>query len=185
MIPPERIFRSLLFTFLFLSHALFVPPPLPCAETKEENLPITQPVTFSGDLLEASRKEGKITLRGNAYARHGSTEIHAETIEILYDNDKQTVREVRASEKVRLVEPNRRGRSERARYLPSSRLLILEGSPTLWEGEDELQGERIFVYRDPDRVVVEKARATVSPERLKRMNPPTPATSPGSNDPQR
>lgn len=148
-------------------------------ERKKEELPITQPVFFSADLLEASRPEGKVVLTGNAYARHGSTEIYAHRMEILYDADGKTVKEVNAYERVRFMETGRKGRAERARYTPASRVLILEGSPTLWEGEDELHGKRIIVYRDPDRVVVEGAEARVSPERLKEYsNPTTPATAP-------
>jgi lipopolysaccharide export system protein LptA len=170
LLPPYLLPFLLFFSFPI---ALF-------SAEKAKDLPITQPVYFSGDLLEASRKEGKVILTGNAYAKHGSTEIRAQKIEIFYDTDGKTVKEVNAYEQVRFVEPGRRGRSEKAQYLPASRLLILEGSPVLWEGEDELRGKRIFLYRDPDRVIVEGAQATVSPERLKSMNAPTETTSPKS-----
>lgn len=170
--PFWEVWGSLLPCILFMGTPLF-------ASNPTTDVPITQPVYFSGDLLEASRKEGKVILQGNAFARHGETEIYAERIEIYYDTDGKTVKELVAHKQVRLVEPNRKGRAERAQYLPASRTLILEGSPTLWEGEDELKGRRILVYRQPDRVVVEGAQVKVTPERLRGLeSTTTPATSP-------
>lgn len=140
--------------------------------------PATPPVHFSGDLFEAYRKEGKAILKGNAWVKQGDTLLKADFIEVLYEKDGKTAREFRAEGNVNLLEPGRKARSRKAFFYPQENLLILEGDPQVWEGEDELRGERILLYRDPERVIVEKAKGKVSPESLKGFSTPVTPKAP-------
>lgn len=140
---------------------------VPTAHTATTAIPVTTPVNFRGDSLHLDRSTGKLNLDGNAVIVHGTQTIYAERITIDYHSEPKTIERIQANGNVRLVEPGRRGRAEQAVYFPQTRLLTLTGNPILWEGDDQLAGDVIRLYHEPDRVEVERARAVVAPERLR------------------
>ena len=71
------------------------------------------------------------------------TEIHREIIR------------VEAEGNVKIVMKNRIALSGKAIYDAKSRLITLTGSPRVWRGKDFLSGDRITVYLDEDRSVIE------------------------------
>lgn len=139
----------------------------PASPTRAEAPAPTERVEFSGDELEARRDEGWLALRGNVVVTHHDSRLEADAVEIRYAADGRTVDEIRARGNVRLTEPGRRGTADRARYVPASRRLELEGRPRVWEADDLLTGSRIVLTRNPDRLSVTDARAVVSPERVR------------------
>lgn len=71
------------------------------------------------------------------------TEIHHEIVRIETEGN------------VKITMDNRVALAEQAVYEAEPRILILTGSPRVWRGEDFLSGERITVYLDDNRSVVE------------------------------
>jgi len=128
-------------------------------------LPVTQPIDFQGDRLDARRSEGKLLLDGNVEVIHGKTKLYADKMVIQQDQTAGTITEIEAEGNVRLIEPERRGRAQHARYFPNEGKLILTGRPVIWDRGDELSGRRMVLHSEPDRIEVEGARAVVQPER--------------------
>ena len=124
------------------------------------------PVDFRGDRLDARRDEGIVRLEGNVVVKHQDGVLEADRMVLHYGADGKTVERIVATGNVRYAEPNRRARATDAVYQPAVRRLVLTGSPRIWEGNDMLAGSRIELLRDPDRLIVDEARASVQPERL-------------------
>ena len=67
---------------------------------------------------------------------------------------------------VRMSQKNWVGVGERADYDAGREILILTGSPRIWQGEDQVEGEQITLDLAQDRFEVESARARVGSKRL-------------------
>ena len=135
-------------------------------ETSHSADAITKPVAFSGDELIGSRSQGYVELNGNVVIDHDETTVKADHVKIIYADDGKTVDHINATGHVRLHDPTRRGRAEHAVYIPATRKLTLTGRPTIWEDENTLSGNKIELFRDPDRLRVSKARAVVQGDKL-------------------
>ncbi len=141
------------------------------------------PVDFRGDRLDARRDEGIVRLEGNVVVKHLDGVLEADRMVLHYGTDGKTVERIVATGNVRYVETNRRARAADAVYEPAVRRLVLTGSPRIWEGGDMLAGRRIELLREPDRLIVDEARASVRSERLQgtlREAAPAAATTPPS-----
>lgn len=167
----------------FRVHALAVLASLLAFEVAADTA--SQPLEFTADRLDGRRREGILKLLGNVRIDHGDTIITADQVVIFYattDNtnkstNKDTIERMVAAGKVRLTEPDRRGRSEHAVYEPATRKLTMTGSPVIWDLENELAGDEIVIYRDPDRLEVKRARAVVQPDKLNAvLQQPQPAS---------
>jgi lipopolysaccharide transport protein LptA len=124
------------------------------------------PVDFRGDRLDARRDEGIVRLEGNVVVKHQDGVLEADRMVLHYGVDGKTVERIVASGNVRYAETSRRARATDAVYEPAVRRLVLTGSPRIWENGDMLAGSRIELLREPDRLIVDEARASVQPERL-------------------
>lgn len=138
------------------------------------------PVDFRGDRLDARRDQGIVRLEGNVVVKHLDGVLEADRMVLHYGADGKTVERIVATGNVRYAEPGRRARATDAVYEPAVRRLVLTGSPRIWEGDDMLAGRRIELLREPDRLIVDEARASVQPERLQNSlgnGAPAPATT--------
>lgn len=127
---------------------------------------ITQPLQFKAKELDARRSEGLLKLKGDVRVDHGQTVITANQMTFYYADDQSTIEKIVAVGKVRLTEPGRRGSAEHAVYLPPSQKIALTGSPVIWDGDNQLAGSEIVIFRNPDRMSVKGARAVVQPEAI-------------------
>ncbi len=111
------------------------------------------PLVITSDSLEADNKKGIVIFRGNVIAEE----------EFLVCSDKLTlglgaaeqVDKIVALGDVRILYDNKVAGAERAEYVSESRKLVLTGSAVVVECEDRIQGERIEVFLDEDRAVVD------------------------------
>lgn len=141
------------------------------------------PVDFRGDRLDARRSEGIVHLDGNVVVKHLDGVLEADHVVLHYGPDGKTVQRIVAKGNVRYAEPGRRARAGNAVYEPADRRLVLTGAPRIWEGDDMLAGSRIELLREPDRLLVQEARASVRSERLQGalgQSAGAPATTPSA-----
>ena len=142
-----------------------------------------EPITITSDNLEYQYKDGIIIYRGDVLAVQGeikvrSNELHitlqksddpanggkasaAKAADDLGDTDTSKVQEVIATGSVRIDQGTRWAVGGKATFDQLNRTLVLTENPVLHDGPNEVAGDRVIVYLDEDRSIVEGGRKRV------------------------
>jgi len=144
------------------------------------------PITITAATLEYDYKRNVVTDRGDVRATQGNVSVHSDalTITLLTDRrdeggaegsapaadpERVSLQEIVASGSVRIEQGERFATGQRAVFDQARRILLLTGAPVLHDGPNEIAGERVVVYLDEDRSVVEggnrRVKAVLYPER--------------------
>lgn len=155
-------------------------PPAPAAAGTPAVALKSGTVDISTDHLEADDQRRLIFLKGNVIVRWEGRVLTCDEAEIAYqarktrpgspgtgtenrpgsaqkdepDVQHEIVR-IQARGHVKVTLENRVALSDAAVYEAQSRIITLSGNPRLWRGKDFLSGDRIKVFLDEDRSVVE------------------------------
>jgi lipopolysaccharide export system protein LptA len=137
-----------------------------------------EPITITSDNLEYAYKDGVIVYRGDVVAIQGDVKVHSVELRITLvksDDPKNggkpadaldspsasKVREVVATGKVRIDQGTRWAVGGRATFDQSNRTLVLTENPVLHDGQNVVAGDRVVVFLDENRSVVEGGRGRV------------------------
>ena len=169
-------------------------PPLPLAVP---GLRRDQPITVTSRTLEYDYKTNVVVYRGDVQAEQGDVRLTSEalTIRLSKDDEKKAsdagdqpprtaermpagdatfegrvqVREIEATGNVRINQGERWATGGRAVYDEQRRTLVLSENPVLHDGPNQIAGDRVVVYLDENRSVVEggdkRVKAVLFPER--------------------
>jgi lipopolysaccharide export system protein LptA len=136
------------------------------------------PITITSDNLEYQYNDGVIVYRGEVLAVQGEVKVRSNELRItLMRDDKKSggaraaselgsadtskLQSVVASGSVRIDQGTRWAVGGKATFDQSNRTLVLTENPVLHEGPNEIVGDRVVVYLDEDRSVVEGGRKRV------------------------
>ncbi|MBE9529149.1 MAG: hypothetical protein IME99_07920 [Proteobacteria bacterium] len=111
------------------------------------------PLVITSKTLEADNKKGIVIFKGNVIAEEEFL-LCSDELYLGY-GDGTKVDSMVAIGDVRIVHGDRVSGANRAEYKRAGRTLILTGSAVVVECGDTVRGERIEVYLDEDRVVVD------------------------------
>lgn len=146
------------------------------------------PLSVVADSLELDYRGRVLTYRGHVRAEQGDLRLEADTVTVTLPGDGETgVEEVIARGNVRLFQGDRHATGGEARFDQRQRTAILQDGAVLHDGPNRISGERVIVYLDEQRSVVEGAsdsrvRAVLYPKTLDEpVSPggsPTPAEAP-------
>jgi lipopolysaccharide export system protein LptA len=143
----------------------------------------SRPVDITSDSLEVDDKHGVFVFRGEVVAKQDSATIYSEQLDVYYtkkvDTDTQAdeedsaqsrkIEKIVARGSVRIVQEERIATGERAEFVYAEGCVILTGSPTVIQGDNTIAGEKITVYLDEERSIVEggareRVQATFVPD---------------------
>jgi lipopolysaccharide export system protein LptA len=136
------------------------------------------PITITSDNLEYEYKDGVIVYRGDVLAVQGDIKVRSNELRItLAKSDDAQPDEsgtaalgsasasrldaVVATGSVRIDQGTRWAVGGKATFDQKNRTLVLTESPVLHDGPNEIAGDRVVVYLDEDRSVVEGGRRRV------------------------
>ena len=137
-----------------------------------------EPITITSDNLEYEYRDGVIVYRGEVLAVQGDVKIRSNELRItlartedakgnskaacaLDDTSTSKLQSVVASGSVRIDQGTRWAVGGKATFDQSNRTLVLTENPVLHDGPNEVAGDRVVVYLDEDRSVVEGGRKRV------------------------
>jgi lipopolysaccharide export system protein LptA len=132
-----------------------------------------EPVTVTADKLEYDYKANVIVYRGDVVATQGETKLRSDTLTVtLAAADKsdapdapgkggQRLQEIVAVGNVRIDNGTRWATGGRAVFEQGNRTFVLTETPVLHDGSNEVVGDRVVVYLDENRSVVEGGRKRV------------------------
>ncbi|MBW1980406.1 MAG: lipopolysaccharide transport periplasmic protein LptA [Deltaproteobacteria bacterium] len=121
-------------------------------------------IHITSDHLEARQKEQQVIFSGNVVASEKDLTIQGDRLTIYYEapetaKGKQAlvgqVERIVVQGNVRISQGNRVATGEQAVYYHSGNKIVLTGEPRLQQDKDFVQGERITLFLDSKRTVVE------------------------------
>src|SRR6185503_3137871 len=141
------------------------------------------PVIITSDALEYDYKGNVVTYRGDVVTTQGDLKMRSDTLTVTFDRDgaapapapaqgkarapeapsdaKQRLRQIVAVGNVRIDNGARWATCGRAVFDQEDRTLVLTETPVIHDGSNEVAGDRVVVYLDENRSVVEGGRKRV------------------------
>jgi len=136
-----------------------------------------EPIVVTSDRLDYDYKNNVVVYRGGVLATQGALKITSDTLTVTFaDRSGGTaapqgglalgagsarLREIVAVGTVRIEDGTRWATGGRAVFDQTDRTLVLSENPMLHDGPNEVGGDRVIVYLDEDRSVVEGGRKRV------------------------
>jgi lipopolysaccharide export system protein LptA len=139
-----------------------------------------EPITITSDTLEYEYKDGIIVYRGDVLAVQGETKIKSNELRIILaktddgkkkngndavgaldDASASKLQSVVATGSVRIDQGARWAVGGKATFDQSNRTLVLTENPVMHDGPNEVAGDRVVVFLDENRSVVEGGRKRV------------------------
>src|SRR5881392_893106 len=140
-----------------------------------------EPIVITSDTLEYDYKTNVVVYRGEVIAVQGETKVRTDTLTVTLaaqtnadppdgaEKGSQRLQEVVAVGNVRIDNGTRWATGGRAVFGQGTRTLVLTETPVLHDGANEVSGDRVTVYLDENRSVVEggrrRVKATVFPSK--------------------
>ncbi len=132
--------------------------PLSLGKPKGGEAPgFTQPLRITSQQLEADNKNRVITFRGKVEARQGNLTMWADMAQVYYEKKEEgtELREIVATGNVRVQEGERLATAQKAVFVNGEQKITLTGEPKVWQGKDVVSGERIIVFLEEEKSLVE------------------------------
>src|SRR3989449_6062583 len=132
-----------------------------------------EPIIITSDTLEYDYKTNVVVYRGDVIAVQGETKVRSDTLTVTLaaqknadppdgaEQRRQRLQEVVAVGNVRIDNGTRWATGGRAVFEQGTRTLVLTENPVLHDGANEVSGDRVTVYLDENRSVVESGRRRV------------------------
>lgn len=120
------------------------------------------PVSISARSLEFDYKARELTFRGAVVVTQDDVTLHSNVLRVVLDEGATArVREVVAEGSVRVSQGERTATGGRATFDQATRTVVLSGGAVLRDGGNELTGEKLVLFLDEQRSVVEGGRDPV------------------------
>jgi lipopolysaccharide export system protein LptA len=176
----ERFLRIIVILSLLV--AVLYPSAGVPAETKQKpRIEKNQPIQIVSDRLDAYNEKRMVVFSGNAVATQGARTIRADRLTLYYKENRKTagrstagvegtgdLERVEAKGYVTITEGERVVTGEDAIFEQDIQKITMTGSAVLREGANIIRGDRIVVFLDENRGVVEsgenrRVTATIYP----------------------
>ena len=157
----------------------------------QKGLNTTIPIQIEADRMETSQKGGAVLFSGNVAASQGSLIINADEMTVLYteagsrpDGSAVTdavmprkIQKITAKGSVKIVQGDWVAAGDTMDFNADDRIVILTGNAKVWQDQNMVSGEKIILYLDEGKSVVE--RSSREGDRVKAFIYPS---SEGKND---
>jgi lipopolysaccharide export system protein LptA len=128
------------------------------------------PISVSADALEFDYRTRVLTYKGDVEVTQGDTKLQSETLRVVLDDHAQNqVKEIVADGNVRVSQGPRWATGGRAEFDQVKQTVVLSNDAVVHDGSNEVSGDRIVVYLNENRSVVEggngRVRAVLFPSK--------------------
>ena len=154
--------------------------------------PAPAPIRIEADRMESAQDQSVILFSGHVQANQDNLIINADEMTVRYRGEKtgqspesgpdaegltQQIDAINAQGNVKIVQGNWVATGNTMDFDSEKRIVILSGNARAWQDQNMVSGEKIILYLDEGRSVVE--RSTQEGERVKAFIYPS---SPGNTD---
>ena len=114
-------------------------------------------------------KKGQLLYEGAVHVKHGDVRMDADVLSVTFEpKNPSEVRQIKATGNVRVKHETETATGNVAVYDPEKAVLTLTGNAKLGSGPNTVEGEKVIVYLDEGRAVVqgdsEPVRAYIEPK---------------------
>ncbi len=121
-----------------------------------------EPISVSADSLVFDNRTRVLTYNGGVVATQGDMKLESNTLTVALDDKADSrLKEVVAVGDVHLSKGSRSATAGRAVFDQTSRTVVLSDNAVLHDGPNQVSGERVVVYLDEERSVVEGGNGRV------------------------
>jgi lipopolysaccharide export system protein LptA len=124
------------------------------------------PIQIVADRMESHQKEEAVVFVGNVEASQEGVVIRADEMTVYYarpaadaanvEVDSQKISKLRARGNVRVNQENWIATGDALEYFSEERRVLLTGNTTVLQNDNKISGDRIILYLDEGRSVVER-----------------------------
>ncbi|MBI5587287.1 MAG: lipopolysaccharide transport periplasmic protein LptA [Deltaproteobacteria bacterium] len=127
-----------------------------------------KPINVTSDKMEADKNASVVVFKGNVVAVEDFT-LCSDELYVYYD-DKKEVKDIVANGNVRIFQQDKTATAGKAAYDRKNRSIVLTEDPQVVQCADTVKGDKITVFMDEDRAIVEsggggRVRALIMPEK--------------------
>lgn len=117
------------------------------------------PVKIEADHLRYSGDARVSMFEGNVVAVYEDATIYSDTMNVYLNNDKKVER-VESKGNVKILRDNMTSLAEYAELDVNSDKIVLRGDVRVWQDQNYMEGEEVFIYTKDNRVVVNKGKSS-------------------------
>ena len=135
--------------------------------------PRLQPIDVKAahSVLELRGAHRHATLTGSVVARQGDLTLRAPNVEAVYAPGAAGVERIIADHGVEVTQGSRVAKADRAEFDNARHAIVLTGEPRVWDGDNLVQGSRIVLHVDDQRVECFDCSADIDPDTAKSLRP--------------
>ena len=176
--------NHLIFLFIWVYIIIFPAIVLSESSLKKDGASKTGPIDIKSNSLEMNNKLKIVTFKGDVNAKKDNFVINCNKMLVYYksspgesekgDKDKTQIDKIVATGHVK-INRSKGGTAtaEKAIYYQEDEKMVLTGNPAVKQGNDLVKGDRITIFLNEDRSIVEgskdsKVSVTISPRHPKR-----------------
>ena len=136
---------------------------------KTGNATAVVPVFATADFMRYSDPERLLHYENNVDIKQGTDRMTSGIADVYLQKDGNEVERTIAQRNVVLIQPGKRGTGDWCQYTTADEVAILKGNPAHVEDAEQgtTDGNRLTMYRRENRVVVDDARGSQSPGRVR------------------
>lgn len=153
---------------------------------KEDIIKKNEPIEIVSDRMEAFNEKKMVVFSGNAIAKQGNTILKSDKLLLYYKKDPAKkdkigtkeiegtgdLEKIEAKGKVSLTQGEKIATGGKAIYFQDSGQVIMTGNPVLREGKNVVKGDRVIVFLNENRGIVEsntkkQVKAIIYPQEKK------------------
>lgn len=142
-----------------------------------------KPINITADRMDAFQRNNRVIFEGNVVVQQEETYLYARRIvaDMAPQEQGGGIRKVVAEDNVRITQNDRVATCDRAEFDHLKRTIELHGNPKIWQGKDWIDGEKVLVQLDQEKMVVvgseEKRVSAVLHPKAKKAEREEPATT--------
>lgn len=145
---------------------------------------VPSPIEVHADRMEFQYGRGVLRYDGNVTVDHAGARIRARSLEVSFDTEgERRLRKVTALGAVEVTRRDESATGEKAEYDPAAATIVLTESARLGSGPNSLAGERVVVYLNEKRAVVQGSAAANGQTQAASTEPGKPANGGAAQQP--
>jgi len=115
-----------------------------------------KPINITADRMDAFQKENRVIFEGNVVVQQEETFLYARKIiaDMAPQKEGGGIKKVVALENVRITQNDRVATCDRAEFDNVTRTIELHGNPKIWQGKDWIDGQKVTVQLDQEKMTV-------------------------------
>ncbi len=125
------------------------------ADTKNKTIKPTSPVKIQANEMRYYGTERKSTFHGNVVAVSDNYTLTSDDIVVFLNKD-MDVSKIQCTGNVNFKSDDIVSISKRADLDHNKKVAVITGDVKVWQGENYLEGEKVFIYYEEERIVVYK-----------------------------